>query len=946
MIASFFVQAGAAFDWLLRSSVQASVLILLVMLLRLMLRRRMRPGWAYVVWLLVLARMLLPWTPESALSLYNWAPSSQEEVLQGIGPGVLADVAGNTALDWPVEWMPPAPTEWDTQTARAAEDVVASQTRASRHVTIREALASVWMAGVVALSVLAIAGSVSFWLEVRHASPVTDASVRSLLDDCAAKMGLSRSPTLVQTRNVRSPSLFGLFRPRLLLPEGMVETFDHERLRHIFLHELAHLKRRDIPVGLVASMLQIVHWFNPLVWLAFHRMRTDREMACDTLALSRLGQMPPRQYAETILCLLERYSATTPAPVMVGIVTGKSQLARRMAMIVRFKKGSRGWTLFGVALLVLAGCVALTDARAGSRQDEKVKLDPGSRIDESGRIVDKIDYPFVDDPRVIGQWETVDFVRNINDFNPKVRRWKGEFLKGMVFLEQGDMLGNGTWTKGLVLNQNSRTASKYHITDIDGATYMFFEWKCGDYIVRHRKPSYYVFKKLPRGSRKFEQSSDPFSRNEAPNATSQAGAVGIARKAAKTGKISFMLTEPEELVALLGEPEERQTKIDGDWNVLVLKYPEVMAVFHKAKGSSAPFALQALRAEEKNVDIGWGRTVVLRNEEDLGKFSNPFIGLAGASLVKLDLRPEGEMLSRLMFDSRTAWPPADKLPKGFDPARLLEDGKNPGLGVRKLHAQGIDGRGVRIAIIDQPLLKGHQEYRGRLGHYEAIDCEGLQPQMHGAPVASIAVGKRCGVAPQASLTYFAVPPWSKEWQDNAPYSALLNRILDENRKAEPGERVRVVSISQGQFPQWPHYDLWTRAVKRAEAEGVLVVLCGRETMPYFLLRRIEGRDPDDPRSYCLTKHGTGNAQLLVLTENRTTASHVGPDVYTYWRESGMSWAAPYLGGLAALAFQVDPDIAPGRIIELWKQTAARTPVGPIVNPIGFIEMVKKSKAGA
>ncbi len=441
---------------------------------------------------------------------------------------------------------------------------------------------------------------------------------------------------------------------------------------------------------------------------------------------------------------------------------------------------------------------------------------------------------------------------------------------------------------------------------------------------------------------------------EASKAGAQASAADIARKAAKTGKVSFMLTEPEELVALMGEPAKRQTTIKGEREVLQFTYPSVRAVFFRANGASTPFSLWALSIERNTVDIGQGRKICLRSEKDLCKLTNWHVGLAGASLVKVDLRSQGKLLSRLPFDIRTAWPPVGRLPKGFDPARLLEDGKDPGLGVRRLHARGIDGRGVGIVIIDQPLLEEHQEYKDRLRHYEAIDCEGTKPQMHGPPVVSIAVGKRCGVAPRATLAYFAVPTWSEKWWDNKPYSALLHRILDENRKAKPHERIRVVSISQGQFPKWPHYDLWRQAVRRAEAEGVLVVLCGLETLPYLMLRRIEGRDPDNPKSYGLTKLGNSycypdvgevDAELLVLAENRTIASHCGPDVYTYCREGGLSWAAPYLGGLAAMAFQVNRDIAPGRIVALWKQTATRTEVGPIVNPVGFIEAVKKSKEG-
>jgi subtilisin family serine protease len=88
----------------------------------------------------------------------------------------------------------------------------------------------------------------------------------------------------------------------------------------------------------------------------------------------------------------------------------------------------------------------------------------------------------------------------------------------------------------------------------------------------------------------------------------------------------------------------------------------------------------------------------------------------------------------------------------------MELGKNPGLDIRQLHEQGITGRGVGIAIIDQTLLVDHQEYVNQLRLYEeGSDIQGgwLQTQMHGPAVASIAVGKTTGVAPEADLFYIA-----------------------------------------------------------------------------------------------------------------------------------------------------------------------------------------------
>lgn len=123
------------------------------------------------------------------------------------------------------------------------------------------------------------------------------------------------------------------------------------------------------------------------------------------------------------------------------------------------------------------------------------------------RNADRTDYPFVDDPRVIGKWETVDFVNKTEDFNPEEKNWKSDlYLTFLVFVKEGKMLAsieNGniaytpvTWTKDIVLNKQEKTASKYLIEETSGNTYMFCEWKSGDYVFRNETPSFYVLKKI------------------------------------------------------------------------------------------------------------------------------------------------------------------------------------------------------------------------------------------------------------------------------------------------------------------------------------------------------------------------------------------------------------------------------------------------------------------
>ena len=130
---------------------------------------------------------------------------------------------------------------------------------------------------------------------------------------------------------------------------------------------------------------------------------------------------------------------------------------------------------------------------AGPAAAQEIK----SSVNGAGRIEDELNLPFVDDPGMIGAWRSVDFVERPELFIPGRQSFPGElYLKEMIFLPEGKS-ANGwlTWTKGVVMHKNDRTAARYEIKEIGGQKYMFFEWKSGDYTIRHRKPQYYVLKK-------------------------------------------------------------------------------------------------------------------------------------------------------------------------------------------------------------------------------------------------------------------------------------------------------------------------------------------------------------------------------------------------------------------------------------------------------------------
>ena len=304
---------------------------------------------------------------------------------------------------------------------------------------------------------------------------------------------------------------------------------------------------------------------------------------------------------------------------------------------------------------------------------------------------------------------------------------------------------------------------------------------------------------------------------------------------------------------------------------------------------------------------------------------------------QLDLANEAENLAHVSFDSKTKWPSADKMLAGFDPEKIMENGKNPGLGIRALHEQGITGKGVGVAIIDQPLLVDHIEYKDNLKLYEEIDTEDWNAQMHGPAVASLAVGKTCGVAKDADLYFVGTTSHGDDDILCESTCRAIDRILEINEKLPKNRKIRVISISRGYIPEDKNFDKLEAKIKEAEEKGAFVLTTGprsfksQKNIDFKGLKCSILSDADDPANY---QFGGAWLQdeyiqndpyfsaptLLVPMDNRTFASWQGQHLYQYDSDGGFSWTTPYFAGCYALACQVYPQITPNQFFELAIKT--------------------------
>ncbi|MGE5607979.1 MAG: peptidase S8, partial [Bacillota bacterium] len=329
----------------------------------------------------------------------------------------------------------------------------------------------------------------------------------------------------------------------------------------------------------------------------------------------------------------------------------------------------------------------------------------------------------------------------------------------------------------------------------------------------------------------------------------------------------------------------------------------------------------------------------------------------------LDLSQSLKDLMYASFDMRTVWPPAERMPAGYDWKRIMELGKNPGLGVRQLHAKGITGRGVGIGMIDARLLVDHQEYAERIRLYEE---NGLgrwldrRAEMHGAATASIAVGKTVGVAPEADLYYIGAPVGGLFGsRDFTLYAKSVHRLLEINKQLPPDRKIRVIAMQVGWSPTEAAYAEMKAAAAAAKDAGMLVISSSVEETHGFAFHGL-GRDPlADPELAESYRPGlwwekmfyAGRMQegcLLVPMDSRATAGPGAKDDYAFYRAGGWSWSIPYIAGLYALAVQVDPTITPDRFWKTALQTGRTIQIqhegkeysfGRIVDPPALIEAI-------
>ncbi len=786
----------------------ACLVILAVLLVRLLLRRAPKVL-SYALWAVVLVRLLVPFSLEAPVGLIpKGAPTADSYALgqADIGP---------------------------REAAAAAIDAISSMMNGRvgvQHITTQE-LDIYGHRNYVTVNWWEIWAFLAGWIWPVGVAVMALHGVRSYARLRRSLVGAAKAAEGVYLADhIDTPFVLGLVRPTIYLPSDL----EPEEQAYILLHERHHIRRGDHVTRLLAYGALCIHWFNPLVWVAFWLSGRDMEMSCDEAVVGKLGGQIRADYAQSLL----RLATEEPSVAAMPLGFGEGCCGSRIRNLAKWKQPALWAVLLGSCL-----CILLTGCLLADRPEQRATggVDHRQVYQVEQLLYEAPNYSFSLVPGA-----------NTSDY----------YVKEDFFLWEYD--DKNGWRALGQLEELSLTHDNFEV--------LFVDRLMGDVSpTQLRRDNRRAWRLITDEGVLYDLLAQ------------RSGAVYLAQGYASDSDT------PQSIRWLMELEADRSAELP-----LALSQPD------------------GLNQVELLLPFG--------SDARAMKDGKPVEGQYHASRYRAGEYDPLWLWSYTFLDTTVFEGGQDTA------AALIEAGKNPGLGVRALHSRGITGAGVGVAVIDENEVHVTTEIADSLTDAASIYPAGGRKEGtgQGAALASLLVGNTVGTAPGADLYYYDTVLGNE--------AAALRHILSVNEKLPPAERIRVVVAPTVQLCEGFDEPAWDALVDRAAAAGILV-LDGRENNRTGFVQAgfYELNSPED---IALCKPGrpgnTGvSSQYGVLYApgaNRTVMESLQPGE-DHWRYEGMgcrSWALAYVGGVAAMGFQVCPGMSSGQCRELLLETAAKS----------------------
>lgn len=403
---------------------QCSVLVLSVWLICRLGRFR-RSHLTCLLWLIVLLKFITPPVWSSHTGLFCWIQTGlpaevstelsppEPELLTQSAPlplltegdmGKLPDVKASPDFKVTIhenETSRQTPAAVETAAIPVKPAVAEKIVQPPVHYSVKEIGVLIWVTVGILIATVMLVRYLRCWQILRSAGQETHPELNRLLARLSVDLKLKRRVRLLITTSRMGPAVIGLLRPTIILPTAILEGRSLSELEPVLAHELIHIRRGDLWIGLLQLLASVVWWFHPLVWFTSRRLKFEIEQCCDEEVLAELN-CDPRRYADCLLEILELKQTLNTVPVVPG-VRPVEITSKRLERIMRLGQGCQKrtpwwcWMIFvTLAAVVLPGAAFVVNA-ADAVAEKKIIKEEETNRDRTEQKTDAIQaLPFYD----------------------------------------------------------------------------------------------------------------------------------------------------------------------------------------------------------------------------------------------------------------------------------------------------------------------------------------------------------------------------------------------------------------------------------------------------------------------------------------------------------------------------------------------------------------------
>lgn len=330
---------------------------------------------------------------------------------------------------------------------------------------------SVWMFGILIFITTFISGSRRINKRISK-NIYKDERLENILSMCKKQLVIKKKINIVLQSYKKVPSIFGILNPSILITEETLEQ-DNQTIKYIFLHELSHYKRKDLIFNYVLLCVLSIHWFNPVVWFLFKKIRQDIEIGADELASKKLDKNEKKEYGMVLINLLKnRTGENYTASMLCMSDTGKN-MERRIHMIKgKSKSAILSFILVIIVFLVVVSFIFIKVIKV----EDVVNVSNQNNLDsEINKEEEEFNYEIPEKVNEVGDL-TLNITRGDNFSEGiaavTINNEHGYYIdkKGNIVLDSKNMKITGTYTEGLTVDaiEVSKNKYKYGYVDKEG----------------------------------------------------------------------------------------------------------------------------------------------------------------------------------------------------------------------------------------------------------------------------------------------------------------------------------------------------------------------------------------------------------------------------------------------------------------------------------------------